>query len=288
MAGHVELSANAHGWRFADRRPQGLPRLLTGRSPDEATRLAALIFPYCAMSHVVALKRAFADAGKTELPKRVQTALRWLELADSAAAHVWRASINWAGLLGEPPAVASLSAARAAAKRIAHRVLAKEDASRLFGRAPDDASSLDADFLTLMKLVRATGATAEMMEQQAAGLFPAGQMPFAAQALDAARHVAEMQTLAPVAHVKLPLPQADGAGEGSALTSRGDLLYRVELREGTVASCTAVTPTDIAFAEDGPAASALAGAKDERAALLIAAAHDPCVPVVVAGPQGHA
>jgi coenzyme F420-reducing hydrogenase alpha subunit len=76
---------------------------------------------------------------------------------------------------------------------------------------------------------------------------------------------------------------ADGAGTGLAITTRGPLAHRIELCDGRIAAHAAVAPTEWNFHPDGPFVSALRAAPihadPARAAALMAASFDACVPV---------
>jgi Ni,Fe-hydrogenase I large subunit len=75
----------------------------------------------------------------------------------------------------------------------------------------------------------------------------------------------------------------DGAGTGLAITTRGPLAHRVELRDGRIAAHAAVAPTEWNFHPEGPFVSALRAAPaipdPARGVALMAASFDACVPL---------
>jgi hypothetical protein len=78
-------------------------------------------------------------------------------------------------------------------------------------------------------------------------------------------------------------PATSGAGTALAMTARGPLAHRVVLAEGRIADWRTVAPTEWNFHPDGPYARALKAAPvvpdPLRAARLLAASFDPCVPL---------
>lgn len=275
--GALVLTPFGAGWRFHDRRPKNPARMLTGRQVRDAQHLAGLLFPFCGMAHVAAFTRAVSPAAPP-------SALSHLERADALAAHVWRAALTWTAALQRSPAEALTASARRAALSLAHQTLDSEEARRLFGAAPAGGSDRDAALETLAACVEDVRPLCDSMED-AARHVPSARGRFKAMADLASRQMEELQALAPVRGALLPVAD-DAEGEGTAVTSRGPLTYRVRVAGGMVAACESVAPTDLAFAPGGAAEAALAGARSAQEAALITSAFDPCAPVVLDG--GHA
>jgi Ni,Fe-hydrogenase I large subunit len=76
-----------------------------------------------------------------------------------------------------------------------------------------------------------------------------------------------------------------GNGAGVVETARGPLAYFIEAADGCARSVRSVAPTEWNFHPDGPFMAALAAAPKLsdplRAAKMLAASFDPCVPLTI-------
>lgn len=109
-----------------NRRPTGLLEVLRGRRADEVPALVQRLFPICGHAHALACAHAIAAARGDDAHRHAeaQRDLLWAELA---MAHGWRSSIDWPGLLGQPPQLAVLRQLIGSAGRL--RTLAQAPSS---------------------------------------------------------------------------------------------------------------------------------------------------------------
>lgn len=266
-----------------------------GRSaPGAAPALARRLFPVCGLAHAAALGRALAMAGGGDAPEGA--AARQV-LAEAAAAHVWRACIDWPAALGLPPRPAPLRRARAALAEVTGgdadgggaALAALLGDQSLFGDGPESPAA---------RLVAALGPLADLPLDPAApepggsgALFAADArfdplpVPVGARLADRiaailARVRAARAALtgdAPVPPVAArPIP---GGALAVARTARGPLAYRVTLGAGRIDTLCLVAPTDLVLAQGGALGRGLAqiaGGDIEVRARALIAAFDPC------------
>ncbi|WP_109106848.1 nickel-dependent hydrogenase large subunit [Azospirillum sp. TSO35-2] len=128
----------------ASRRPRAVAALV-GRTPDEAVRLAPLLFSLCGTAQGLAVARACEaalglDAGAHE------TARALLTDAEALESHGWQAVVEWPARLGQSPRPADLRDLRAATAAVAAALYPGKDALRLGGGAlrPDAAALREA------------------------------------------------------------------------------------------------------------------------------------------------
>ena len=114
---------------------RGLPdvtHFMRGRTIDEATRFAGLLFPLCPRAHQAAFLRSVEAALDVELSVAQSTARQIAVLAEAAAAGVWREALVWPSLVGRAPNAAAVRAARGASDAIL-RALYADDWARVGG-----------------------------------------------------------------------------------------------------------------------------------------------------------
>lgn len=98
--------------RIASSRPLGASRMLVGKTPQDAVRLAPMIFSLCGMAHAAASAAAFEDALGCEVFRGVQQARDIVVAAETAREHLLRIMLDWPRLLGETGRPAALAGAR--------------------------------------------------------------------------------------------------------------------------------------------------------------------------------
>ncbi|MEO1015738.1 MAG: nickel-dependent hydrogenase large subunit [Pseudomonadota bacterium] len=114
--------------------PQSLLHVMRGRTIDEATRFAGVLFPLCPRAHQAAFLRAAEAALGVHLPPEQAAAREMVVLAEAVAAGVWREALSWPTLSGAPSSPGPVRAARAASEDILRAVYA-DDWARLGGAA---------------------------------------------------------------------------------------------------------------------------------------------------------
>ncbi|CAO3457561.1 nickel-dependent hydrogenase large subunit [Azospirillum largimobile] len=112
----------------AARRPRAVA-VLVGRPPEEAVRLAPLLFSLCGTAQALAVARASEaalgiDAGAQE------TARRLLTDAEALDSHGWQAVVEWPARLGAPPRLATLRALRQAVSAVMPALYPAKDGLR--------------------------------------------------------------------------------------------------------------------------------------------------------------
>lgn len=100
-----------------DRSP-GLERLLAGRRPDEAPKMAALVHRICGQAHAVAALTAcgYAQGLAVTAPERVRR--RVSVLAEHVTQHAFSLFVDWPSALGESASLGAYRAVEAAAQAI--------------------------------------------------------------------------------------------------------------------------------------------------------------------------
>lgn len=286
--------------RLALKRPREVVRVALGRAPTEFLRMLPLLFPLCGTAHAVAGLRGIEAAASIRVDPAHERARRLVCLADALAAHAWRSAFDWGALLGEAPRPHPVAAARRVAEGLARAMYPDGDLLAHGGGrlapAPGFAAQWGAVFraaITDLALDERLAALRRAMPGALAGADPAWmprlQTRFrvaAAQARsDAEALLAALagvgEAAAPAAQQPVALP--DGEGEGRVDTARGELRYRVALRDGLVVDCALEAPIDRVFGDGGEAGRWLAeldcAARPAAAARWIVAALDPCAAV---------
>lgn len=133
LEGRIDIRITRLGVEIRSTRPQLAQRLLAGRTPDEAVRLAGTIFSLCGQAQRTAARAACA-AARGETPPDARREV----LAERAREHAWRLLLDWprqAGQTGDPAAAAALSRLMQIADR--PQALAVWLEENLLGEAPD-------------------------------------------------------------------------------------------------------------------------------------------------------
>jgi hypothetical protein len=284
------------------KRPLEVVRVALGRAPSDFLRMLPMIFPLCGMAHAVAALRAVESAAGIVPDAAHEAARDLIALADAAAAHVWRLSLDWTVLAGLAPDPAPVAAARRAAESCQRALYPAGDWLRPGG------GGLAAQPAALDAARQAFGAIFAQLELQrtlidlrgALALALAGASPEWVPRLHGCLRVigarmagdfvqllhglvAQREARAPAGPAMLVL--GDGSGSGECATARGPLRYSAELRNGVVIACAVDAPAERAFGPGGEASRWLASltqaARPELAARWVVAALDPCAPVRV-------
>lgn len=106
----TQQAGRVTGVAIRSTRPQLAPRLMAGRTPDEAADLAGLIFSLCGQAQRAAA-RAACDAA---LGKNRESADAPPVLMELAREHAWRLLLDWPQEVSQTPDMASLLALRQA------------------------------------------------------------------------------------------------------------------------------------------------------------------------------
>ncbi len=137
--------------------PQNLLRVMRGRTIDEATRFAGVLFPLCPRAHQAAFLRAAEAAEGVALPREQAAAREIAVLAEAVAAGVWREALAWPALRGAPASPEPVRAARAASDNIIRSIF-DGDWARLGGAALNlDARALQAAVHALRDAIASLG-----------------------------------------------------------------------------------------------------------------------------------
>lgn len=133
----------------AARRPRAVA-VLVGRPPEEAVRLAPLLFSLCGTAQGLAVARACEaalgiDAGGIDAAAQ-ETARRLLTDAEALDSHGWQAVVEWPAGLGAPPRPAALRVLRQAVSAVMPALYPAKDGLRPGGGVlrPDAAALHDA------------------------------------------------------------------------------------------------------------------------------------------------
>ncbi|HSO33471.1 MAG TPA: hypothetical protein VLT33_13145, partial [Labilithrix sp.] len=161
--GIISVSLAVADGRVADvaivsTRPPRAARALAGRSPDEAIRLAPLLFPLCGVAHGVACARAIEAALGAPAEPRLEVARDLVCLGEAALSHVWQLALAWPEAAGAPPDLGAVRAAQHAQAMLS---------AALFGARPIF-TRLRAD-LSLDDARAATDALAALVDDLTAG-----------------------------------------------------------------------------------------------------------------------
>lgn len=287
--------------RLALQRPREVVRVALGRPPREFLRVLPLLFPLCGTAHAVAGVRAIEAAAGLEPGPAQQLARRAVCLADALAAHAWRSEFDWPALAGEAGQPLRVAAARRATDGLVRALYPDGDLLTPGGGRLAPARGFAVHWTTTLRevvaaldldrhLARLRRAMPAAMAGADPGWMPRLQTRFrvtAAQArADAEGLLGSLPALEGAGTAAAgEVPMRDGEGEGRVDTARGELRYRVALRQGRVVDCTLEAPIDRVFGVGGEAERWLAAldraARPQAAARWIVAALDPCAPLRV-------
>lgn len=263
-------------------------RLFIGQPPEAVIKTVPYIYTLCAHAQRAAAQAALAAAEGVER-RPVDDAELWIELLHE---NFWRLLLDWPPTLGLPPAKEAFVAWRAerlgtnrvaATQSLVDGTLA-ELAEKCRLQLVDRRHALNFAFPVLNPqawLAYWQGAVAE---------HPAVRHPVSIGAAFAHR-LAEVEAATAALAENRPYPLAaagdDGWGVAQTITARGALTHAVRVVEGKVMNYRVWAPTDCHFAEAGPLAALLAGARVadfcaarrlvEQAVLAL----DPCLPYVL-------
>ncbi|MCE3001554.1 MAG: hypothetical protein LW860_02460 [Xanthomonadaceae bacterium] len=282
-------------------RPREVVRVALGRPPREFLRILPLLFPLCGTAHAVAALRAIEDAGAVQVSPMQQLARRVVCLADALAAHAWRAEFDWPALSGDAGHPLRVAAARRATDGLVRALYPDADLLTPGGGrlapAPGFAAHWSAALRDVSAALELDRHLASLQRAMPAAM--AGADPGWLSRLQTRFRVVAAQARADAHALLGSLPALDGAqapasptvalddgiGEGRVDTARGELAYRVVLRQGRVVDCALEAPIDRVFGTAGEAAGWLAAldraARPQAAARWVVAALDPCAPVRV-------
>jgi hypothetical protein len=141
---HVAVYWNGSEIERADvrsTRPFVAPRLLAGKTVDEACALVPLLFSICGRSQAIAAAAACEAAlGVPERPD-VAGARALLIAGEAMQEYLFRALIDWPRLRGEPPSAQAVAGAR---RRIGEVLAPLEDAARVDAPRCGDAKNAEA------------------------------------------------------------------------------------------------------------------------------------------------
>jgi Ni,Fe-hydrogenase III large subunit len=148
--------------------------LLSGRAPQDAVRLAALLCPVCGVAHGVACARAIGAALGDAPDPRLEAARDLACLGEAAASHLWQLAIPWREAAGLPPESGGVRAARRALATLCEAVLGNEPASGARqAESHDRAIGAIAELVALLRLLT-EGEVSLLTSVAGAGLAPFG------------------------------------------------------------------------------------------------------------------
>lgn len=269
-------------------RPPSVRSLVVGRDATDAARTVRRLHSLCGQAHEIAFRRAIESLGAGPGVTIGREVARGVLLdVEAHVAHARRVALELEPGLGRAVPAVALKAVQDAAEGVG-LALGLADAASAFDPRPvvvcDTMAQLHRAYECLLAGAREAPSSRRLHALPASlrGLVVDGwQRPW--------RFAAEVQLsgrgrLDPF----MAEPALDderlwyGRGEGRAMTSRGVLIYEVELRHGFVGDCIVDTPTARLATPGGELASALARLRwspgVKLAADLVIRALDPCVP----------
>jgi len=289
---HLREDGDAVSARVARMGPADPLAVAIGRPPEDAPRLAGLIFSLCPMAQTAAALGALeAVAGREPAGAQAREAL---VLAEAVAGAVWRTGMTQAELLGRAPLIDPVRRAREAVSDLV-RALFADDWRRIGGVTPRvDRNAATACAKRLRNAHAATRPLADAVIQQAGtiGLGGADRPPslapyFAAQDVYAEDLLDRLDAAIAAAREDAAglIFVDDGDGAAEIATARGPLRHTIRIRNGVIERWRAEAPTDKNFAPGGPLETAAArlapGAGLAVRARWLIAAFDPCAPAEV-------
>lgn len=255
-----------------------------GRAPEDAPRLAGLIFSICPMAQTAAALGALeAISGRPPAGAKAREAL---VLAEAVAGAVWRAGMTQAELLDRQPLIEPVRGAREAVEAL-RSALFQTDWRQIGGVEPRvDKTAAQTAAARLRNALDAAAPVCKAVQDRVQAFDLASY--FLAQTHHAEALMDQLEVALALADQGAPRGLtfvSDGTGEAEIPTARGPLRHVIEVRQGQIATWRAEAPTDKNFADGGPvelAAKHLSAGPDlaDRARWLVAA-FDPCAPVEV-------
>jgi hypothetical protein len=290
-SGVLEIVLGAAGGRVVPQvthRPPSIRRLVAGRDATDAAATVRRLHSLCGHAHEIAFRRAIESLGAGPGVTIGREVARSVVLdVEAHVAHARRVALELEPGLGRAVPAVALKAVQDAAEGVG-RALGLADAAGPFDPRPvavhEAMAQLHRAFENLLAGAREAPSPRRLRILPASlrGMVVDGwQRPW--------RFAAEVQLsgrgrLDPL----MAEPALDderlwyGRGEGRAMTSRGVLIYEVDLRHGFVEDCVVDTPTARLAAPGGELESALAdlpwSSEVKPAADLLVRALDPCVP----------
>ena len=121
-ARQYRLSCNAQAqyptWSILRSGPANPLQIGVNQSPEDALKLASLLFPLCPRAHTAAALNAIEHVSLVNLSEAQHCARASIVLAEAIAACVWRMGLQWTELLQQPGLVDPIAQARAASETL--------------------------------------------------------------------------------------------------------------------------------------------------------------------------